>query len=330
MEVPITEQALPILPAQRQRPGLHAGFWLRTAAWLIDALILGPLVAVAVALVAWPTAAPAIGLAPRYAFEAWLWLWPASFAVPWLYYAVCESAPWQATPGKLVLGLRVTDACGRRIGFARASARWLGMLVSWATAGAGCALAGWTARKQALHDLMVGCCVVRGEALDRWRRAEPAPAAAPVSSTAAGMPGWALALLVLGLAVFLVLPLAAVGSAVAVATYHARRARAEVAAGLDATVRIRALVGEYILQRGRLPIDNRTLGLPAPDAVHGPYVRSVRVADGKLVITYGNQANVRVRGGHLVASPVGDAARLRWRCSSPDIATRYLPQQCRE
>lgn len=312
-------------------PGLHAGFWLRTAAWLIDALILGPIVVVVVALLASPAAIASPDLVRRYAFDAWLWVWPVSFAVPWLYCASCESAPWQATPGKLVLGLRVTDTHGRRIGFARASGRWAGMLLSWATAGVGCMLAGWTARRQALHDLMVGCCVVRREALLRWCNGEPgAPPPAPaVAVPANGMPGWALAL-VIGLGVFVVLPLAVGASVVAVSAHHARGVRAQVTAGLDTTVRARALVAEYILQRGVLPADNRALGLPAPDAVRSRYVRSVRVAGGQLVITYGNEANAWVRGGHLVVSPVGDAARLRWRCTSPDIRARYLPRECRD
>jgi hypothetical protein len=31
----------------------------------------------------------------------------------------------------------------------------------------------------------------------------------------------------------------------------------------------------------------------------------------------------------VVIAPVGNAAALRWQCSSPDIRERYLPESCR-
>ena len=41
-------------------------------------------------------------------------------------------------------------------------------------------------------------------------------------------------------------------------------------------------------------------------------------------------ASDAIRGGHVVISPIGNAAMLQWRCSSPDIDTRYLPRQCHQ
>ncbi len=338
MEVSTIERSQRFLPTCRQAVPLYAGFWLRVAAWLIDAVILGPIAVLASALVvgvmAWAWVPPTGAAVPGYAFAAWLWVCPVVFALSWLYCSGCESSRWQATPGKRVLGLRVTDARGHRIGFARASARWVGRLASAAMAGIGYLLAGWTARKQALHDLMAGCCVVRQEGLDAWRSADAtANASAEVgapSTRPAAMPAWAVVLAVLGIGTFVAVPCVAVLSLLAMPAYHAHQARAQATQGLDATLRVRALVGEYIVQRGALPTDNRALGLPAPERVHAQYVRSVRVADGKVVVTYGPAADPRVRGGHLVISPVGNAARLRWHCASPDIASRYLPPACRD
>jgi uncharacterized RDD family membrane protein YckC len=326
-----------ILPTQRAAPGLHAGFWLRVAAWLIDALILAPIVAFAVALVVGVAVRPpglaATGGVVAYELATGLWVWPIAFGLAWLYYGLSESSRWQATPGKLVLGLKVTDDRGRRIGFARASVRWLGMLLSGAIADMGYLIAAWTPRKQALHDLLARCCVVRAEELQAWCRAEAADeqSVPSVGSTVTrGMPGWAVALLVFGIGAFVVLPLAVVLSGIAVPAYRAHRVRGEVAHALEATARVRALVGEYIVQRGALPADNRVLGLSPTDAVRARYVRNAFVAHGKVVVTFGGEADGRVRGGHLVISPVGDAARLRWYCTSPDIPRRYLPRQCRD
>ena len=79
----------------------------------------------------------------------------------WLYYAGFESSRWQATPGKRVIGIRVTDAAGARVSFARASGRFFAKILSGLICGIGYLLAAFTARKQALHDLIAGTLVVR-------------------------------------------------------------------------------------------------------------------------------------------------------------------------
>jgi uncharacterized RDD family membrane protein YckC len=86
----------------------------------------------------------------------------------WLYWALCESSVWQATPGKKVLGLTVTDLEGRRIGFGRASGRfWAGRGVSSIPYLGGtyfavdCICAGFTAKKQAIHDMIASTFVLR-------------------------------------------------------------------------------------------------------------------------------------------------------------------------
>jgi uncharacterized RDD family membrane protein YckC len=79
----------------------------------------------------------------------------------WIYHGWLESSVWQATIGKKVLGLKVTDLAGNRVTFARASVRFFGMLVSSFTLGVGFLMAGFTERKQALHDILAGCLVIK-------------------------------------------------------------------------------------------------------------------------------------------------------------------------
>ena len=81
--------------------------------------------------------------------------------ISWLYFAAFESSPWQATPGKKVLGLRVTDLEARRISFIRASGRYFGKIISSLLFGIGFLMAGFTEKKQALHDMLAGCLVLR-------------------------------------------------------------------------------------------------------------------------------------------------------------------------
>jgi len=82
----------------------------------------------------------------------------------WLYFAVCESSPWQATLGKLALGIRVTDLEGRRISFWRALGRYLAKFLSTIILCIGFMMAGWTRRKQALHDMLCSTLVLNGRA----------------------------------------------------------------------------------------------------------------------------------------------------------------------
>jgi uncharacterized RDD family membrane protein YckC len=79
----------------------------------------------------------------------------------WLYFALMESSAKQATLGKAMIGVIVTDADGSRISFGRASGRYFAKFVSVITLMIGFIMAAFTKRKQALHDMMAGCLVIR-------------------------------------------------------------------------------------------------------------------------------------------------------------------------
>lgn len=79
----------------------------------------------------------------------------------WLYFAKCESSSWQATLGKKILGLKVTDLEGRRISFARASGRFFAKFISMLFLYVGYIMVGFTEKKQALHDMFADCLVLR-------------------------------------------------------------------------------------------------------------------------------------------------------------------------
>jgi uncharacterized RDD family membrane protein YckC len=53
-----------------------------------------------------------------------------SLVVGWLYQSLLESSSWQGTVGKKLLGLRVTDMDGNRIGFGKATGRYFGEILS--------------------------------------------------------------------------------------------------------------------------------------------------------------------------------------------------------
>jgi len=84
-----------------------------------------------------------------------------SALVSWIYEAALESSSYQATLGKMALGLKVTDLAGNRISFARATGRHFAKYVSGMIFFIGYIMAGFTERKQALHDMIAGTLVRR-------------------------------------------------------------------------------------------------------------------------------------------------------------------------
>jgi uncharacterized RDD family membrane protein YckC len=85
-----------------------------------------------------------------------------SLVFTWLYHALMESSEWQATVGKKVLGLVVTDLAGQRVSFWRATARHFAKIITnMVPAFIGYIMAGFTEKKQALHDMLAGCLVLR-------------------------------------------------------------------------------------------------------------------------------------------------------------------------
>ncbi len=153
------------------QPGVsYAGFWKRFVAYIIDDIILS----VAGVLIALPLGAvfglsflsgfsgetepgaPMIALAASAIGLAVVGVLVAS----WLYYAFMESSASQGTLGKMALGIKVTDMEGKRISFCKATGRYFGKIVSGMIMYIGFIMAGFTAKKQALHDIMASCLVV--------------------------------------------------------------------------------------------------------------------------------------------------------------------------
>jgi uncharacterized RDD family membrane protein YckC len=83
-----------------------------------------------------------------------------STIIQWLYFALMESSAKQATLGKMALGIKVTDMMGNRISFGRATGRYFGKIISGLILYIGFIMAGFTEKKQALHDIMASCLVV--------------------------------------------------------------------------------------------------------------------------------------------------------------------------
>ncbi len=154
---------------------VYAGFWLRFAAFIVDAIIVGiPLSIVGFVVggtVGFTSAMAHPGngngimdadgnLNPSFIIME-IGLSSFSLVVKWLYYALQESSSAQATLGKRILGLKVTSLDGQRIGFGQATGRYFGKLISSLILCIGFFMAGFTERKQALHDMLASTLVIR-------------------------------------------------------------------------------------------------------------------------------------------------------------------------
>lgn len=138
----------------------YAGFWRRTLAWLIDTgLAVAAWIAGFVAIAFVGGLAGASDAAVNDAIG-----WPLAIALivfVWLYSTVMEASRRQATLGKLAAGVVVTDTDSRRISWARANLRFWSKLISALPLFIGFVIAGVTARKQALHDMIAGTLVLK-------------------------------------------------------------------------------------------------------------------------------------------------------------------------
>ena len=151
----------------------YAGFWLRVLAFVIDNIVAAVgIVAVLVPLVF----LTGLGtLLSHINFEeemsdagimvivGLIFLGVvATIVVTWLYHALMESSEWQATVGKRLVGLVVTDMAGQRVSFWRASGRHFGKIITnMLPLFIGYFLAAFTERRQALHDMIAGCVILR-------------------------------------------------------------------------------------------------------------------------------------------------------------------------
>ena len=95
----------------------------------------------------------------------------------------------------------------------------------------------------------------------------------------------------------------------------------QVAEGLVVAATVRSRASEFIITEERAPASRAEAGIAAnPKDSYGKYVSSVDIADGQIIVTYGNNADERIRGLTLVLTPyTSGTMSLSWQCgySSP-------------
>ncbi|WP_374473288.1 RDD family protein [Arenimonas sp.] len=242
------------------------------------------------------------------------------------YYAGMESSSRQATLGKMALGIKVVDARGQRLGFGHAAGRWLASALSYLTFYIGFAMAGFTARKQGLHDLVANTYVV-----DQWAYTDQ-------PGRQQRGPSGCLAAAVVGGVLLVLLFVAGILAAIALPAYQdyvERAGRAASAASADLAgpmAQARALatqVDDFRRNTDRCPRDPEELGHPGSAPPDIEAFRLFEDALGRCVVA------VDLGDAGTLGEASGGTLHLRldgqggWTCEASGIPEALVPADCR-
>jgi uncharacterized RDD family membrane protein YckC len=143
------------IPLEGIRKSPYVGFWNRFYAAFIDWIVSNILVLIL-----------GIGLGLFGIFIPWLVsdisILLFSILVAFIYHAGFESSKYQATIGKQVIGIKVTDLEGNRISFGRAFFRHFTKVVTSIMLGIGYFAIIFSKKKQGLYDMAAGTVVING------------------------------------------------------------------------------------------------------------------------------------------------------------------------
>jgi uncharacterized RDD family membrane protein YckC len=157
--------AAPTRPAR-----IHAGFWRRYTAGMIDLAVLGGVTFVA-AIVALALYEQSVS----YDTNQILLTGIISLALfIWAYFAIGESQPGWGTVGKRLMGITVVNKDGGPLGVWRATVRLFARIISALPLLLGFLLPAFTSKRQAPHDMISGALVVARDASPRDFAAPPA------------------------------------------------------------------------------------------------------------------------------------------------------------
>ena len=141
----------------------YAGFWVRVGASMIDTLLL--------LLVIFPLLVAIYGWAYFDPEKTGFIAGPADFVLSWVAPALAVIGFWiykQATPGKMVLSIRIVDAAtGSPPSTGQCVGRYLAYFVSTIPLALGLIWVAFDKRKQGWHDKLAGTVVIRAKKLGR-------------------------------------------------------------------------------------------------------------------------------------------------------------------
>lgn len=141
-------------------------------------------------------------------------------------------------------------------------------------------------------------------------------------------------------------------ASLAMAAYQTYVVRAQVAEGINLGASFKTPIVEAFNDTGSPPADRAAAGTtPTATDTRGKYVSSVNITNGRIDITYGNDAHGDISGLTLSVTPYTASGSWTWRCGfatapagatemsgggvdavhlDPTVDNRYLPSTCRD
>jgi type IV pilus assembly protein PilA len=116
-------------------------------------------------------------------------------------------------------------------------------------------------------------------------------------------------------------------AAIAIPAYQTYTVRAQVAEGLNMAAHAKAPIADAFLEDGQAPANRILAGLSANATdTSGKYVSGVDVVNGRLVVTFGNEANAAISGLNLTVTPYETPEfGVVWRCGTAPIPGGATP-----
>ena len=119
-------------------------------------------------------------------------------------------------------------------------------------------------------------------------------------------------------------------AAIAIPAYQDYTVRSKVSEGLNMAGSAKLAVAETYDSTGDWKASNTSYGLPPAGSITGTYVGSISAgANGTISISYKAIGSAISSTDTVQLFPTFEGGSISWRCSSSDIAGKYLPANCR-
>lgn len=129
----------------------------------------------------------------------------------------------------------------------------------------------------------------------------------------------------------IVVAIIAILAAIAISQYQDYVIRSQVAEGAALVTASKIAMTEYYNHTGLFASSNVSYGLPAPGSISGKYVSKVDAVDGRIVATFGKDANSAIQNATLTFSAAPSGNSMAWICNpSQQLKNVWVPAVCRD
>lgn len=287
---------------------VYAGFWKRAIAYFLDMIVVY-IIFIGIVFMS------SSQISQPDSFSLLIIL--SFYLIWWLYYALQEGSSAQATLGKRALGIKVTDISGRPLSFSHAAGRQLAGAISSITFLIGYLLAGFTGKKQALHDMIAKCVVVnKNFGIHQIQAANQSP---PAGMSIGGIIGIIF--------IVLIIPVGGIIAAIALPAYQDYTVRAKVHKAKTNAQQLQPLIVQYAEENNNWPQNVAQLNVNKNIIETENYFTQL-TTDGTIVLTF--KKPDMISGGNLYLTPqLTGIGSYEWKCQSDTIKKLYLPMDCR-